>query len=133
MVSCFNEEAERLKLMETIEDYENAWASGDFLTVESYFADEAKRFHTEPHVWDRKEIKDYYLQRAKQEDTISTKEFKKNVWKKDRDYLDIVIDGNMAYDAFITDRFKALHIWRKQDDGKWKISFDVGVLNYPCE
>ena len=139
LMSCSNSEnqqhveKEKMKLMQTIEDYENAWASGDFLKVESYFSENAKRFHTEPEVWNRNDIKKYFEARAKQEDTTVKTPFVKNAWKKDRDYIDIVIDGNIAYDAFKTDRFKALHIWRKETNGNWKIVYDVGMLNYPSD
>ena len=125
-------ENEKEALMQAIEDYENAWASGDFLTVESFFAEEAKRLHTEPHVWDREEIRRYFEDRASQAPD-STKPFVKNEWKNERDYLEIRMEGNIAYDIFTTERFKALHIWEKQDDGSWKILYDVGMLNYPCD
>ena len=118
--------------MQAIEDYENAWAAGDFLTVESYFADDAKRLHTEPYVWDRKEIKRYFEERARQEKD-STRTFVKNAWKKDREYLEIRVEGNIAYDVFTTEKFKALHIWEKQSDGSWKIKYDMGMLNDPCD
>jgi hypothetical protein len=62
---CRNKEKGKAALMQAIDDYENAWAAGDFLTVESFFADSAKRLHTEPYVWDRKEIKRYLEERAK--------------------------------------------------------------------
>ena len=127
-----DKETEKEALMQAIEDYENAWASGDFLTVESFFASEAKRLHTEPHVWEREEIKRYFEDRASQA-TDSTKPFVKNEWKKERDYLEIRMEGNIAYDIFTTERFKALHIWEKQEDGSWKILYDVGMLNYPCD
>lgn len=129
---CQNKEKDEKELLQTIEDYENAWASGDFLKVESYFAEDAKRLHTEPYVWDRKEIKRYFEERAAL-NRVSTLPFVKNAWKKDREYLEIRIEENIAYDVFTTDRFKALHIWGKQDDGSWKILYDVGMLNYPCE
>ena len=130
--SCQNDEKDKEVLMQTIEDYENAWAAGDFLTVESFFADSAKRLHTEPYVWDREEIKRYFKERATQEKD-STKSFVKNAWKKDRNYLEIRVEGDIAYDVFTTERFKALHIWGKQKNGSWKILYDIGMLNYPCE
>lgn len=130
ITGCHNEEKEKALLMQTIEDYENAWAAGDFLSVESYFAENAKRLHTEPYVWHRKEIKRYFEERAMQE-SDSTKKFVKNDWKNDREYLEIRIEGDIAYDVFTTERFKALHIWGKQKDGSWKILYDVGMLNYP--
>ena len=125
---CQNEEKEKALLMQTIEDYENAWAASDFLTVESFFAEDAKRLHTEPYVWDRKEIKRYFEEREKL-DSASAKPFVKNAWKNDREYLEIRIEGDIAYDIFTTERFKALHIWEKQKDGSWKILYDVGMLN----
>ena len=57
---CQNQQAEMASLMKAIDAYETAWAEGDFLTVESFFAEDAKRLHTEPYVWDRKEIKKYF-------------------------------------------------------------------------
>jgi ketosteroid isomerase-like protein len=129
---CQTGEREKEALMQAIEDYENAWASGDFLTVESFFAEDAKRLHTEPYVWDREEIKRYFEERASQT-SDSIKPFVKNEWKKDREYLDIRVEENIAYDVFTTNRFKALHIWGKQEDGTWKILYDVGMLNYPCD
>lgn len=129
---CQNEEKEKEALMQAIEAYENAWASGDFMTVETFFAEDAKRLHTEPYVWDRKEIKRYFEERAAQtRDT--TLAFVKNEWKKDREYLEIRVEENLAYDVFTTDKFKALHIWGKQKDGSWKILYDVGMLNNPCD
>ncbi|WP_372772245.1 hypothetical protein [Mangrovibacterium sp.] len=130
-LSCENDNAEK-QLLQTIEDYENAWAAGDFLTVESFFADSAKRLHTEPYVWDRKEIKRYFEERAAQKQPNTTPP-KKNDWKKDREYLEIRVECNIAYDVFTTEKFKALHIWEKQNDGSWKIIYDMGMLNYPCE
>ena len=127
---CKNEEKGKVLLMQTIEDYKNAWAAGDFLSVETYFAENAKRLHTEPYVWDRKEIKRYFEERALLE-SDSTKTFVKNAWKNDREYLQIRVEGDIAYDVFTTERFKALHIWGKQKDGSWKILYDVGMLNYP--
>jgi ketosteroid isomerase-like protein len=129
---CQNKNKDEEVLLQTIEDYENAWASGDFLKVESYFAEDAKRLHTEPYVWDRKEIKRYFEERAAL-NRDSTLPFVKNAWKKDREYLEIRVEENLAYDVFTTDRFKALHIWGKQEDGSWKILYDVGMLNNPCE
>lgn len=130
VIGCQSEEKNMAALLQTIEDYENAWAAGDFLTVESFFAENAKRLHTEPYVWDREEIRRYFLERAKLEKD-STKTFVKNAWKNDREYLEIRLEGDIAYDIFTTDRFKALHIWGKQKDGSWKILYDVGMLNYP--
>ncbi len=131
LAACQSNKTEKETLMQTIEDYENAWAAGDFLTVESFFADDAKRLHTEPYVWDRKEIKRYFEERAMQEkDTAKT--VVKNAWKKDREYLEIRVEGNVAYDVFTTEKFKALHIWEKQTDGTWKIKYDMGMLNNPC-
>lgn len=131
-ISCQNEENNKEALMQTIEDYENAWAAGDFLTVESFFADSAKRLHTEPYVWDRAEIKRYFEERAALEKD-SNSSFAKNSWKKERDYLEIRVEGDIAYDIFTTEKFKALHIWEKQNDGSWKIKYDMGMLNYPCD
>lgn len=131
-VGCNNKEKEKQVLLQTIEDYENAWAAGDFLRVETFFADSAKRLHTEPSVWDRKEIKRYFEERAKQT-SDNSQTFVKNAWKKERDYLEIRIEGDIAYDVFTTEKFKALHIWGKQNDGSWKILYDMGMLNYPCD
>ena len=130
LIGCQSEEKEKAVLIQTIEDYENAWAAGDFLSVESFFAENAKRLHTEPYVWDRAEIKRYFQERAKLE-INSTKTFVKNAWKKDREYLEIRMEGDIAYDIFTTERFKALHIWGRQKDGSWKILYDVGMLNCP--
>ena len=131
ITSCQNSENEKATLMQAIEDYENAWAAGDFRAVDSFFADDARRFHTEPYVWDRKEIKRYFEERANQEKD-STHTFVKNAWKKDREYLEIRVEGNLGYDVFTTEKFKAIHIWEKQKDGSWKIKYDMGMLNYPC-
>lgn len=127
---CQNEENEKALLIKTINAYENAWAAGDFLKVESFFAEDAKRLHTEPYVWDRKEIKRYFEERAKS-DSTGVKPFVKDAWKKERKYLEIRVEGDIGYDIFTTERFKALHIWSKQKDGSWKILYDVGILNYP--
>jgi ketosteroid isomerase-like protein len=131
-VTCQNKEKDKQVLLQTIEDYENAWAAGDFRTVESFFADSAKRLHTEPYVWNRTEIKRNFKERAELEKD-NVKPFVKNAWKKERNYLEIRVEGNIAYDVFTTEKFKALHIWEKQNDGSWKILYDMGVLNYPCE
>ena len=125
---CRNDKQEKAALMQAIEDYENAWASGDFLTAEQFFAKDAKRLHTEPHVWDRAEIKRYFEDRAVQGRDAS-KPFVKNAWKQDREYLEIRVEGNIAYDIFTTDTFKAMHIWELQADGTWKIIYDVGFLH----
>ncbi len=125
-----SEEEKMASLMRAIEDYESAWASSDFLKVESYFAANAKRLHTEPYVWDRKEIKRYFEERASKGEKIVVPE-DKEAWKKEREYLEIRVEGDIAYDIFTTERFKALHIWEKQKDGSWKILYDMGMLNYP--
>ena len=127
---CQNQQAEMASLMKAIDAYETAWAEGDFLTVESFFAEDAKRLHTEPYVWDRKEIKRYFQERAAQYVAPSTPVAKKD-WKKEREYLDIRVEGNIAFDIFTTSKFKALHIWEKQKDGSWKILYGMGMLNYP--
>ena len=131
--SCINDnEAEKELLMETINTYETAWANGDFLTVESFFTDDAKRLHTEPYVWDRAEIKRYFEERNSKQKNIQ-QPTKNQDWKKGRNYIEIRIEGNIAYDIFTTERFKAVHIWEKQDDGTWKIKYDIGMLNYTEE
>ncbi|TWU43469.1 hypothetical protein Q31b_25100 [Novipirellula aureliae] len=121
-------DAEMDLLMTSIEGYETAWAAGDFLKVDSFFADNAKRLHTEPYVWDREDITEFCRERAAQSDGNLTP-VANNDWKKDREYLEIRVEGNIAYDIFTTDRFKALHIWEKQNDGSWKILYDVGFLH----
>jgi len=128
LTACKNGDSEMDSLMQAIEDYETAWAMGDFLTVESFFAEDAKRLHTEPYVWDRKEIKRYFEERASLEKD-STRQFVKNAWKNERDYIEIRVEGDIAYDIFTTERFKALHIWERQEDGTWKILYDMGMLN----
>ena len=128
LTACKNGDSDMDSLMQAMEDYENAWASGDFLTVESFFAADAKRLHTEPYVWDRKEIKRYFEERASMEKD-SARQFVKNAWKNERDYIEIRVEGDIAYDIFTTERFKALHIWSRQDDGTWKILYDMGMLN----
>ena len=127
---CQNQQAEMASLMQAIDAYETAWAEGDFLTVESFFAEDAKRLHTEPYVWDRKEIKRYFEEQAAQRAAHPEPVVKKD-WKKEREYIEIRVEGNIAYDIFTTARFKALHIWEKQNDGSWKIIYDMGMLNYP--
>ena len=121
-------ETEMDALMNTIEGYETAWAEGDFLKVDTFFADNARRLHTEPYVWDREDITKFCRDKAA-EMAENTQPVAKTDWKKERDYLDIRVEGNIAYDVFTTDRFKALHIWEKQKDGTWKILFDMGFLN----
>ena len=128
LTACENSDSEMDSLMQAMEDYENAWASGDFLTVESFFAEDAKRLHTEPYVWDRKEIKRYFEERASLEKD-SARQFVKNAWKNEREYIDIRVEGDIAYDIFTTERFKALHIWSRQKDGTWKILYDMGMLH----
>lgn len=131
--SCTNDKnTEKELLLQTIYTYETAWANGDFLTVERFFTEDAKRLHTEPHVWDRAEIKRYFQERAKNhknaEQPINNQD-----WKKNRNYIEIKVEGNLAYDIFTTERFKAVHIWEKQKDGDWKIKYDIGMLNYSEE
>ena len=127
---CQTPEAEMASLLSAIDAYETAWSEGDFLTVESFFAEDAKRLHTEPYVWDRKEIKRYFQERAAQYVAPSASAAKKE-WKKEREYIDIRVEGNIAFDIFTTSEFKALHIWEKQKDGSWKILYYLGMLNYP--
>ena len=130
-IACKNEDNQMKSLMLAIDDYESAWANNDFLKVESYFTDDAKRLHTEPYVWDRQKIKEYFEERANQSNDEETQSGSKKDWRAEREYIEIKIEGNIAYDIFTTDRFKALHIWEKQNDGSWKIKYDVGMLNYP--
>ncbi|MBP0905428.1 nuclear transport factor 2 family protein [Mariniflexile gromovii] len=130
VTSCTkNETNEKDLLLKTIDAYETAWANGDFLTVESFFTQEAKRLHTEPHVWDRAEIKRYFETRAANQKLVQEPTEKQD-WKMGREYIDIRVEGNIAYDIFTTERFKAVHIWEKQNDGSWKIQYDIGMLNY---
>ena len=130
IAGCQNQstDAAMKSLMATIENYETAWAVGDFMKVDTFFADNARRLHTEPYVWDRDDITAFCRERAA-EFAENPKPAANNDWKKEREYLDIRVEGNIAYDAFTTDRFKALHIWEKQKDGSWKILFDVGFLH----
>lgn len=128
--SCQDDKAEMKALMFAIDDYETAWANNDFLKVESYFTADAKRLHTEPYVWDRIKIKEYFEEREAICNKVAQSGNKKD-WKAEREYIEIRIEGNIAYDIFTTERFKALHIWEKQNDGSWKIKYDVGMLNYP--
>lgn len=131
--SCVNNnEVEKAALMKTIDAYETAWSKGDFLTVEKFFTSDAKRLHTEPYVWDRSEIKRYFEDRASKQKS-DQQPVKANAWKEGRRYLEIKVEGNIAYDIFTTDRFKAVHIWEKQTDGAWKIKYDIGMLNYSKE
>jgi len=127
---CQDEQAEMDVLMAAIDEYETAWATGDFLKVESFFTADAKRLHTEPYVWDRAEIERYFKERAASV-TEPAKPVEKGAWKNGREYIEIRVEGNIAYDIFTTERFKALHIWEKQQDGAWKIKYDMGMLNYP--
>lgn len=130
-VSCGNDkDSDKASLIKAIDAYETAWANGDFLTVESFFTEDAKRLHTEPHVWDRAEIKRYFEERAAVQKNSISKPAGKNDWKKGREYLEIRVEGNLAYDIFTTERFKAVHIWEKQKDGAWKIKYDIAMLNY---
>ncbi len=124
---CRNEDAEMESLLQAMDAFETAWASGDFLAVEAFFSPDAKRLHTEPYVWDRAEIKRYFEERAANTPINPVKPD----WRAEREYLEIRVEGNIAYDIFTTDRFKALHIWEKQPDGSWKIKYDMGMLNYP--
>lgn len=129
-LSCANDVGnDKELLLEAIDAYETAWANGDFLTVEDFFTEDAKRLHTEPHVWDRAEIKRYFQERA-----ITKKNNEQSAnnqdWKKYRNYIEIRVEGNIAYDIFTTERFKVVHIWEKQKDGSWKIKYDIGMLNY---
>ncbi len=128
--ACQDDKAEMKALMLAIDDYETAWANNDFLKVESYFTADAKRLHTEPYVWDRIKIKEYFEEREAICNKVAQSGNKKD-WKAEREYIEIRIEGNIAYDIFTTERFKALHIWEKQNDGSWKIKYDVGMLNYP--
>lgn len=129
--ACNNREKWEMELlMDTIDTYETAWANEDFLTVEAFFAPDAKRLHTEPYVWDREEIERYFTERAAQKSETPTLESAGD-WKAKRDYIEIRIEGNLAYDIFTTEAFKALHIWEKQHDGSWKIKYDVGFLHGP--
>ncbi|MFC1764377.1 YybH family protein [Planctomycetota bacterium] len=127
---CQSQQVEMDLLLQAMDVYETAWSEGDFLTVESFFAEDAKRLHTEPYVWDRQEIKRYFEERAAQL-AANPQPVEKKDWKKERDYLEIRVEGNIAYDIFTTSAFKALHIWEKQKDGSWKIIYDMGMLNYP--
>ena len=129
-VQVEKEEEAMAFLLAAMDTYESAWANGDFLTVESFFAENAKRLHSEPHVWDRAEIKRYFEERAANTPVKLASEPKAD-WKAERDYLEIRVEGNIAYDIFTTERFKAFHIWEKQSDGAWKIIYDVGMLNTP--
>lgn len=71
---CRTRNAEQTSLMSAIDQYESAWASEDFSKVESFFTVDAKRLHTEPHVWDRAEIKRYFQERAAQAGEVAPKE-----------------------------------------------------------
>lgn len=123
-----NAEKEKASLLAAMDSYETAWANGDFLKVDTFFADNARRLHTEPYVWNRKDITEFCRQKAA-ETATNPKPAPTNHWRKSREYLDIRVEGNIAYDVFTTEQFKALHIWEKQKDGSWKILFDMGFLN----
>lgn len=130
-ISCKNTKDEEMQLlMGFIDTYETAWANNDFLTVESFFTEDAKRLHTEPYVWDRAEIKRYFEDKATKANANISGSEDKTDWKAGRTYIEIRIEGNIAYDIFTTERFKALHIWEKQKDGAWKIKYDMSMLNH---
>ncbi|WP_411827861.1 YybH family protein [Luteolibacter sp. AS25] len=129
---CRDNETELDSLTAAINEYESAWSSGDFLKVESFFTVDAKRLHTEPEVWDRAAIKRYFEEKAaevsKNPETNPPAD-----WKAGRKYIEIRVEGDIAYDIFTTDSFKAMHIWERQADGSWKIKYDMGILNQPVE
>ena len=129
---CQNAEMEMESLMATIDSFETAWSEGDFLKVDTFFADDAKRLHTEPYVWDREAITKWCEEQASKV-AENTEPVVKTNWKEGRNYLDIRIEGNIAYDVFTTSTFKVIHIWEKQKNGSWKILFDMGILNQPEE
>ena len=129
---CQNAEMEMESLMATIDSFETAWSEGDFLKVDTFFAGDAKRLHTEPDVWDREAITKWCEEQASKV-AENTEPVVKTNWKEGRNYLDIRIEGNIAYDVFTTSTFKVIHIWEKQKDGSWKILFDMGILNQPEE
>ncbi len=125
---CRDEEADLESLKSAINEYESAWASEDFLKVESFFTADAKRLHTEPEVWDRAEIRRYFKERAAEASKNPAPDQPAD-WKTGRKYIEIRVEGDIAYDIFTTDRFKAMHIWERQADGSWKIKYDMGILN----
>lgn len=127
-LGCRNEKAELDSLESAINEYESAWASEDFLKVESFFTDDAKRLHTEPDVWDRAEIRRYFEERAAESSKNPSSDPPAD-WKTGREYIEIRVEGDIAYDIFTTDSFKAMHIWERQADGSWKIKYDMGILN----
>ncbi|MDP4625562.1 MAG: nuclear transport factor 2 family protein [Akkermansiaceae bacterium] len=129
---CRDEEADLDSLKSAINEYESAWASEDFLKVESFFTDDAKRLHTEPDVWDRAEISRYFEERAAEASKNPNSKPPAD-WKSGREYIEIRVEGDIAYDIFTTDSFKAMHIWERQADGSWKIKYDMGILNQPEE
>ena len=129
---CRDEAADLKSLESAIDEYESAWASEDFLKVESFFTEDAKRLHTEPEVWDRAEIKRYFEARAA-EASKSAQADSPADWKAGRDYIEIRVEGDIGYDIFTTDEFKAMHIWERQADGSWKIKYDMGILNQPVD
>eukprot|EP00903_Cladosiphon_okamuranus_P004067 g4065.t1 len=81
-------EAELAALKAAIDEYESAWAAGDFLKVESFFTEDAKRLHTEPHVWDRAEIRRYFESEAAATGGTPSPEAPAD-WKAGREYLEI--------------------------------------------
>lgn len=123
-----NADQDKASLLAAMDSFETAWANGDFLKVDSFFTDNARRLHTEPYVWNRKDITEFCRKKAA-ETAADPKPAPNNNWRKSRKYLDIRADGNIGYDVFTTEQFKALHIWEKQKDGSWKILFDMGFLN----
>ncbi|MGJ8642404.1 MAG: YybH family protein [Luteolibacter sp.] len=125
---CRDEEADLESLKSAINEYESAWATEDFLKVESFFTDDAQRLHTEPEVWDRAEIKRYFEERATEASKNANTDAAAD-WKTGREYIEIRVEGDIAYDIFTTDSFKAMHIWERQADGSWKIKYDMGILN----
>ncbi|MGJ8640487.1 MAG: YybH family protein [Opitutaceae bacterium] len=131
-VGCRDQAADMVALESAINEYESAWASGDFLKVESFFTDDAQRLHTEPEIWDRAEIRRYFKERAAEAGNSPRAETPTD-WKAGREYIEIRIEGDIAYDIFYTDTFKAMHIWERQTDGSWKIKYDMGILNQSPE
>ncbi|MGJ8653083.1 MAG: YybH family protein [Opitutaceae bacterium] len=129
---CQDKDADMASLESAINEYESAWAAEDFLKVESFFTEDAKRLHTEPEIWDRAEIRRYFKERAAA--TSNTPRSNTSAdWKAGREYIEIRVEGDIAYDIFYTDAFKAMHIWERQADGSWKIKYDMGILNKPQE
>jgi ketosteroid isomerase-like protein len=130
---CQTNEEDMGELKKTIEAFENSWNERDYLKVVGFYADDAVFFIPNEDVWEMSDIRNFFENQAKRPDTVNYLKYEIN-----RENLELIVEGDIAYEFArqtfdvqiegqnpVSMKNKFVHIWEKQEDGSWKLKFDM--------